>query len=128
MLAYLYLLVSSPGHDDLRRLDDVNASADLSQVQLVSFKKRTAVTMTLSKVTGEHGWVGSLDYQGCKRTLRDCLFDNKEEEVCLLHQTWQLESRRNLKCFKFISCQCLHVYQCTVLPLLLPQPEVGSKA
>ncbi len=59
----------------------MNASSDFSQVQLVAFKKRVAFTTTLDRVVEQHGWAGALDFEGCKEILKDCLFDDKEEEV-----------------------------------------------
>jgi hypothetical protein len=66
---------------DTGRLSDLSATTDLSQVQLVSFKKRVAFVTTLDKVLRQHGWSGALDFEECKEKLKDCLFDDDEEQV-----------------------------------------------
>jgi hypothetical protein len=35
----------------------------------------------VDQVVESHGWAGALDFAGCKEVLRDCLFDDGEEEV-----------------------------------------------
>ena len=47
----------------------------------MSFKKRVAFVTTLDKVLRQHGWSGALDFEECKEKLKDCLFDDDEEQV-----------------------------------------------
>jgi hypothetical protein len=75
----MLLLVGAPAVHC--RLDDLSASADFSLVQLLAFRKSVACTTGLNTVVEQHGWAGALDFGGCKEVLKDCLFDDKEEEV-----------------------------------------------
>lgn len=50
-------------------------------MQLLAFRKSVACTTGLNTVVEQHGWAGALDFGGCKEVLKDCLFDDKEEEV-----------------------------------------------
>ncbi len=75
----MLLLVGTPAVHC--RLDDLSSSADFSLVQLLAFRKSVACTTGLNTVVEQHGWAGALDFGGCKEVLKDCLFDDKEEEV-----------------------------------------------